>query len=384
MTKPRVLFYVQYLQGVGHLVRALQIARAMAEAGLEVDLVSGGVPVPGLDAGDARFHQLTPIKCRDGDFSDLTGADGRPLDGTFKNFRRDELLSLFARRRPDAVIIEAFPFGRRQMRFELLPLLEMAQSASPGPLLICSLRDILQVSAKPGRVAETLDMIGRFFDHVLVHGDPSFAALGETFGGADEISDKIHYTGLVTGSPRSVEVSRGQSDGEVLVSAGGGGTQSEILLAAAVAARPLSGARDRPWRLLAGPNLPQDEFAKLEALAPGGVTLERNRDDFAALLAGCAVSVSQAGYNTVTDLLRCGCRSVVVPYCARGETEQLYRARRLGEMGLARVVEEAELGPETLASAIDAVLEAPPPEPAGIDLQGAGKSASLVSAWLRG
>ena len=33
----RVLFYVQHLQGVGHLYRAARVVRAMTKAGLVVD-----------------------------------------------------------------------------------------------------------------------------------------------------------------------------------------------------------------------------------------------------------------------------------------------------------------------------------------------------------
>ena len=49
--------------------------------------------------------------------------DGNPVDEAFGERRRD-----CPDRRPETggphLIIEAFPFGRRQMRFELLPLLE--------------------------------------------------------------------------------------------------------------------------------------------------------------------------------------------------------------------------------------------------------------------
>ena len=151
---------------------------------------------------------------------------------------------------------------------------------------------------------------------------------------------------------------------------------------AALAARPLSNLKHRPWRLLAGPNLPDGERAALETAAPEGVTVEANRDDFPALLSRCAVSVSQAGYNTVAEILRAGCRAVVAPYSAGGETEQSFRAQRLHERGLAQVVEEAALGPETLAAAIDAAAGGPRPETGGIDLDGDENSARRVRSWL--
>ncbi len=117
MMKPNIFLYVQYLQGVGHLYRTTRIARAMSEAGLEVNMVSGGVPVTILDADTINLHQLNPIKCRDGNFSDLIDSQGRSIDDDFKLARRDELLSLYKQQQPAAIIIEAFPFGRRQMRF---------------------------------------------------------------------------------------------------------------------------------------------------------------------------------------------------------------------------------------------------------------------------
>ena len=58
----RVLLYVQHLLGIGHLQRAARLAKAMAAAGLDVDMVSGGVAVPFLDTGGAALLQLPALK----------------------------------------------------------------------------------------------------------------------------------------------------------------------------------------------------------------------------------------------------------------------------------------------------------------------------------
>jgi len=384
MNRRRVFVYAQYLQGVGHLFRATRIVRALAAEGLDVDLVSGGMPVPGLDAGGGRLHQLAPVQCLNGVFTDLRDDRGRPVDAPFKARRRDSLLALFRERKPDAVIVEAFPFGRRQMDFELQPLLKEIAAAQPKPLVLCSVRDILQTNRKPRRIAEAVAAVNTGFDAVLVHGDPAFAAFDETFSAAPQIAVKIHYTGLVGGAVYATAPAAAATAGEVVVSAGGGATQSETLLRAALAARPVSRLRDRPWRLLAGPNLPDGEYAALKAMAPSGVTVEPNRGDFATLLAGCAVSISQAGYNTVVEVLQAGCRSVVVPYAARGETEQSFRAARLQERGLARCVAANRLTPETLAGAVDAAHQGPPPPRGTVALDGAVKTVEYVCARLAG
>ncbi len=44
----RVFFYVQHLLGIGHLVRASRIAHAMAKAGLDVTVVTGGSIIEGF------------------------------------------------------------------------------------------------------------------------------------------------------------------------------------------------------------------------------------------------------------------------------------------------------------------------------------------------
>ena len=123
-------------------------------------------------------------------------------------------------------------------------------------------------------------------------------------------------------------------------------------------------------------------MARLEGLGRGGVTLARYVPDLAAVLAGARLSISQAGYNTVADVLVAGCRAVLVPYAQDGETEQSTRARLLAAAGHAVVVPEANLDATTMADAIDAAL-ASPATPTRFDLDGARQTAMLLRRWLR-
>ena len=63
MSKRRAFFYVQHLLGIGHLKRAVTIARSMAAAGLEVTLASGGLPVADL-ASDRSEERRVGKECR--------------------------------------------------------------------------------------------------------------------------------------------------------------------------------------------------------------------------------------------------------------------------------------------------------------------------------
>jgi predicted glycosyltransferase len=298
------------------------------QAGLRVTLVLGGPPVAGFPAPGLDTVALPPLRSGPGGFSQLVDLAGRPVSEAYLAERRDRLLSAFEAIRPDIVVIEAFPFGRRQMRFELEPLLERAGRASWGPLVACSVRDIVQEGRKAGRDRETVEVLKRHFDLVLVHGDPALVTLDATFPLAEEIAPLVRYTGIVAGRAGAL-----QGEGADVVVSAGGGAAGAHLMRAACGALPRSGSRmpvgpSSPapiclprWLTRFPPNFPQTP--------PWPPTAKIS----AALLANAELSISQAGYNTAADVLKAGCRSIMVPFAAGGETEQSRRAEALSALG---------------------------------------------------
>jgi predicted glycosyltransferase len=379
--KPRAFLYVQHLLGIGHLRRAAALARGLSGGGFDVAFVSGGEAVPSLDIGAARLVQLPAIRAGDSGFSSLVDDAGRPVGDALWRERRAMMESELDRSAPDVLLVEMFPFGRRSFRHELLPLLEAASARRPRPLIACSVRDILVQKNKPERAREMLDILERHYDLVLVHGDPGFAEFGLTFPHAAAIADKIRYTGFVVGDlpPRLPEDRR---ENFVLISAGGGAVGAP-LLHASLAARQLIRLRDASWHVIAGPNLPEKDFAALQASADAHLRLERFRPDFPQLLAACRVSVSQAGYNTLMEILAVGARAVIVPFADGNESEQPLRARLLTERGLVQAVDPLELTPQRLAAAIDAAATMPPPAAGLFNLTGAAASARILHEALQ-
>lgn len=363
----RVFFHVQHLLGIGHLKRAATICRALADAGFEVTLASGGMPVPEVIPRGVKLVQLPPMAATDVTFKNLVDEQGRPVDDAWKETRKRALLDGWRAARADVLVVELFPFGRRQLRFELLPLLEAAGDA----LVVCSVRDVIQ-RRPPEREAEALEVFERHFDRVMVHGDPRVAPFDLGFAAAGKLGERLAYTGYVVDS--FPEGNEHAGKGEVIVSAGGGAV-GRRLLEAAIAAKPLTRARDRTWRVIAGVNASQGTSA-------AGVVVERFRNDFTVLLRNCELSISQAGYNTVVETLQARARAVVVPFSQGSETEQATRARLLGERGLLDWVSEQDLSPGRLAAAVDAALARPRPAAAAVDLDGARASAARIAEWL--
>ncbi len=381
----RVMFYVQHLLGVGHLKRASLLAAAMVEGGLDVAVVLGGRDVAGIDFTGCARIQLPAVRAADESFKILIDDNGQPVDDAWREARTARLLTEFASLRPDVLILELFPFGRLQFRFELLPLLEAARVAEPRPWIVSSVRDALVAKADPARNERSVQLVRQWFDHVLVHGDPQLYPLTATFPEAAGIADKLLYTGYVAeavnGAAPASEAASLTEAGDVVVSVGGG-VVGEPLLRSAIAARPLTQAAKRVWRVITGPNLSNAVYDDLAWNAPSGVIVERWRDDLPQLLRQARLSISQGGYNTMMDILNARVGAVIVPFAAPGETEQTFRAQALAARGVVTLLEADQLTSRALAAAVDKALGQAPATLA-VDMDGAAATAKLVSAWCR-
>jgi predicted glycosyltransferase len=369
---------VQHLLGVGHLQRALHLAKTLTRHHFEVELVSGGLPHTMASTTDFRIHQLPPLYSPDGSFSRLLDARGEVIDDRWREQRKQQLLKLFESFAPEVLITETFPFGRRMLRFELLPLLQASHDSPVCRLVIASIRDILQPRSKPGRERETCEWIEAWYDHVLVHGDPQIARLDHSFNSAERIRDKIYYSGyLCTQSAQTPTADDGRD--EVLVSAGGSATGLQIL-STAIEAKPLSDFAAQHWRLLVSPAIAEADFLELQRRATAGVSVERNRPDFSALVKRASLSISQAGYNTMTDILSSSTASVVIPFAEADEAEQSLRAEALQARGRLIALAQDDLNPTTLARAMTAAQASN--TPLEVNLNGAENSATRIAQWL--
>ena len=103
-----------------------------------------------LGAG-VRFLQLPPVRTRGVDFRTLLDEAGEPARPESLAARRDALLGALATARPDVVVTELFPFGRRVLADEFMALVGEARARRPRPLVVASVRDILAATGKPGR-----------------------------------------------------------------------------------------------------------------------------------------------------------------------------------------------------------------------------------------
>lgn len=389
--KKKVMFYCQHVLGMGHLVRSLAILEKLED--FEVRFINGGEIVTDIEVPSfVQVVNLPPLHSKP-DFKGLhTANDSAGLD-TVKAIRRRQLLDEFESFQPHALVIELFPFGRKQFAFELIPVLARNRLNGGPTTVVCSLRDILVSKSDPTRHEERcVRLVNRYFDAVLIHSDPAFQILDETFSRTADLTCPIRYTGFVA---REVTPSQSHAiepcsvgDPEtplILVSVGGGRVGYELVASAIQASAILCATLPHRLLVFTGPYMPEPQVECLKQFTCGKphVTLKRYIPEFLSVLATADLSVSMAGYNTSMDILTTGVRALVLPFTGHGNDEQTVRAVKLERHGVLTVLDPVDLEPYAFAQKMAQVLRSTPPSSTvSLDTDGAQRTAALIGELL--
>ncbi len=364
----RIAFLVTHLLGTGHLARIAQIADAFAIAGHEALVLSGGMPAPLAAPKIARLQQIPAIRS-DASFTTLINKTGDVAGEATFAARISTIRQAMQDYKPDIFVTELFPFGRRKLADEF----EAGIKDSPGALILCSIRDILQLPRKTGRKEEAEERLARFYDGILFHGDPALTGLDASWPLPEGLRFLVRETGYI-GAPSFNAGLNKDGRGEIVVAAGGGAVGATMFAAAIEAAKTLP---DVKWRLLVGAD--HEELGNPLA----NVLVERVRPDFRALLSRCRVGVLQCGYNTAMDVIATGARAIFCPFEGDGETEQLQRARSMAERYGTGVIRERDLSGEALVQAVQLTLTGEKPDYSALSLDGAARSVRIVEAMQK-
>jgi predicted glycosyltransferase len=389
----RVLLYCQHVLGIGHLVRSAEIVRELSRDS-QVLFISGGEKPDGFrfpEHENIDVLQLPPLKT-DPDFSNLQVCGSlRSVDET-KTLRRRLLLQAFDQFQPDTLVTELFPFGRKQFRFELLPLLEHARQQRRKTMVASSVRDIL-VTRKDQEEYEqrVCDLVNTYYDLILVHGDKNFQKFDETFSRVNDLQCPVAYTGYVVQrkDPITKEACRLQLTKQgrpaIVASIGSGQYLTGLTLLETVlgAAQLLQSRIPHEFHVFAGPLMPEEAYSRLQTLARDSrnVRFSRYTPNLGAVLKGAEASISMAGYNTMMDVLSSRVRALVYPVTSNGDQEQCVRAERLARAGVIDVIRTEELTPEELARKVERALSKRPTS-LTVNCEGGANSVLILKKYL--
>jgi predicted glycosyltransferase len=383
----KIILYCQHVLGIGHLFRALEICKELKHH--EVVLITGG---PRLDAKIPSHVEVInlPGLQMDTEFKGLFSSDKTASLDQIKKKRQEKLLAIVEKERPDIFLLELYPFGRKAFRFELDPVIQAIRcKTQPRCGVISSVRDILvekeNQDKHEGRVVQTLN---NFFDAVLVHSDPKWITLKETFLRFDEIKIPVVHTGYIAQKARAGSRRRfrqqlriGEEDLMILASAGGGSVGKPILESTIKAFRRLNMKTPSYLYVYAGPYMVESDFERLKALgADERIQVAKFTSDFLSFLAAADLSISMAGYNTTMNILATGVPALVWPFAAN--SEQRRRAEKLADRGALRLIDDQDLNPDNLAAIIVETLTRADKKQIDIDLNGAAHAVQWLESWV--
>ena len=382
----KIIFYCQYVWGMGHFIRSLEFTRALSDH--DVTLIVGGQEVEVDLPEHVRLLRL-PVLYMDEKFTRLIpGIPGQSVE-QIQHERKKTIYSLMEHLQPDLFIVELYPFGRSMFGFELEPLLEDIREGRFGHVkAICSLRDILvEKKDQPAYEKRVLQKLNRHFDALLIHSDPALLRLEETFSRVRDINIPVVYTGFIT---QQTDPANGSSlrkelaiscEQKFIVASAGGGRSGYTLLTSVIDACEL--LRDRlPLRLevFTGPFMENEEFEKLSARTSAGFRIRRYTKRFLDYLYAADLSVSLAGYNTCMNLLVTKVPALIYPYAR--QREQPMRVNKIKNMLPMKVLDENEVQPVPLSKHIEQLLHQPrTSNPPPVDLFGAANAASFLNRW---
>jgi predicted glycosyltransferase len=389
----KLFFYCQHILGIGHLVRSMQIVQGLSQD-FQIYFINGGQVIPDFEIPPGIEVINLPALKTDPEFRSLQVVDDDRSLAEVQEDRKNQILSLYDRIQPDLLMIELFPFGRKQFKFELIPLLDRVQAAGGKTKVVCSLRDI--VVGKKNQAAheeKVCELINRYFDAVLIHSDEQFMPLEISFSRQQDLQAQVFYTGYVSQPiPETGDALIDQEDTTalhrpepmILCSIGGGRFGHELVDAVIQSAPSLQAQIPHHIHLFAGVFMPEDKYQQLQQQLADlhtrgimNITLRRHTYCLLDYMKQADLSISMGGYNTTMNVLSTGVRSLMLTFMGNNDQEQEIRARALENSGILQVLTLADLTPNAFVPKVIQAL-ATDPAPVGIDLNGVNNTREIL------
>lgn len=355
----KVMFYCQHILGMGHLIRSVEIVKGLIPD-FQICFINGGQVIPEFEFPTEIEVINIPAVKTDSEFNKLRPVDDSLTMVEVETIRTKMLLDTCDRFQPDILIIELFPFGRRRFSFELIPLLERAHSR--GTKIVSSVRDIVVTKQNQQRHEEKVcRLINKYFDLLLIHGDPNFVKLDLSFSRVNDLNCPVHYTGYVVQPvPKTRQIILGKPT--ILVSVGGGRFGHDLLECVALAAPILKDKIPHYIQVFTGAFSPDEVLSKLRDLTKDldNINCDRYTTNLLDYMQQADLSIGMGGYNTTMNVLSTGVKAMMMAFQGNNDKEQETRLQKLDSLGRVKMIQPEDLQPEKFAQQIINYLEQTP------------------------
>jgi predicted glycosyltransferase len=355
----RILLYSHDSYGLGHLRRSLAIASALTarDEQCNILLVTGSPCATHFDSPSRCDILKLPAVSKDeaGIYipRSLSGCVSKTVE-----LRRRLILESFRSFDPHLVLVDHQLTG---LHGEVLDVLREARER--GKKLVYGMRDVLDAPTAVAQSWSTLDhrwALTQAYDRICVYGTPEVFDSREHYPALNSVHDKIEFTGYIVNPQQgTVRQAIPSFRKRVLVTVGGGedGFQRIESYIDALLLQPAY------WdsHVVTGPLMdPADVRHFKRKVYRNGladqVRITRFHQNLPRLLQDSDAVVSMAGYNTCAEIMQSGVPAVLLPRI-QPRKEQLIRARRLEELGIAQCVTGDV--PTLIRHAVEQALERP-------------------------
>jgi len=363
----RLLVYSHDTFGLGHLRRCHKLVRRLAadHSNLSVLLVTGSPMVHRFETPPGTDYLKLPAVRKVAPEQYEARSLSMSSSG-IRSLRTNLLLHTVRDYSPNVVLVDHSPLG---MRGEMLPALRRLKDQGNCQLIL-GLRDIIDnpdVLVAAWKKQGVYEVLRDIYDHIVIYGCSKVYDTVREYRFPDDVAAKTHYVNYVadtdTSSPEDVPTSTASNDTPLIVLSAGGGDGGATELIEPFLTMMQEAGPDVGFRsvILTGPFVEPDVKERLQSMADG---LPAEVLDFVpstdALFREADLVLSTCGYNTMTELIVHAKRSILIPRVLHRE-EQLIRAKRMEELGLARCIHPDEVTSTGLLDAIRTALRADPP-----------------------
>ncbi|HAM36531.1 MAG TPA: hypothetical protein DEB40_14450 [Elusimicrobia bacterium] len=392
----KIAFYHNHKEDIGHMVHLLRIIAAIKERSplARIFMFQAGKPQPLFERtpGITWLHLPRPFYSKANYFSPPH------IPPSLAALRGRFLTRALSRIRPDVLITDFFPFGRRECGIELSPAFDAIRRQG-GKIIACVPMPYFTHS---GEDIEELVYFAKFYSKILIH-TPARLDLGymtrwiaaerrvspEIFLDVfSRLKRKLYFTGYVLPPGAAQEPARGAPlDDTILVHRGGGSTSPNIITQALLAKKLLPSRYS--MLVAAGPATDEEEMRGFKNLIRtnkiAATAIRAFIPNLSKYIERSAVCVGTAG-GTAYELLFYGKKSVVIPFTGgpgARRADQSARADLLERLIGATILDYESLTAERLARAIEQKLRCrATPTPYGATrarwFEGGARSAEMI------
>lgn len=349
MSLPKVLIHCQYVYGLGHLIRALNLAKGLVND-FAVFFLSGGEAVKGMSIDPKiSFIQLDALYKKE-DCNKLSSVNENLTPEECLSNREEVIHELIQDIHPDVIITEHFPFGFL-FEEEVLKIISKAKLVNPLVKIVSSVRDIIETEKGSESDNKTVRILNQYYDLLLVHGDENMIPLEASFSLSNQVNIHQVRTGYIIDSDLKKQQKKKQT---IIVSIAGGRVGRELKDAVVKAYNGIKNKINHELLVFDGAFNSGDDQPSCDKRIK---YFKFDRSVFLHELSQSDISISLGGYNTTAESLYAANKVLIYNREFLGDnSEQEIRISSLANLRLITKLDSDQLENEQLTNILLATI----------------------------